>query len=239
MPETRPAPQAGSASLEGKISSPPKIGGTHENANHSGATTFNGGAQSSSSAVNVTQSTANNATGTAKTNSSNQQAPKQDASKVSETVQQPKEKPNFPGIEQTENEIMVSDVRHSVGEGEDHITVTLKRIEGSKEIDGMIWIIGEYVQRGTDGIMYMPSHNELKVAADGKPKFPVNGLKFQMTFGVEKKLTVKRPGFEGEEMVGVKIGFVDKSNGKVHLAHISMRQIQKKAATKRVKVKSP
>ncbi len=147
-----------------------------------------------------------------------------------------KMKPSFPGIDQPDDDIMVSDVRHKGGEGEDTITVALSRVEGHHEVEGVIWVIGEYIQRGTTGVMYMPSHNELKVAADGKPKFPNNGPKFQMRLGVEKKFTVKRPGFEGEEIVGVRVGIVEKSTGKVHLAHISMKQIQKKTAAKRVKV---
>ena len=152
---------------------------------------------------------------------------------------EPKPRPNFPGIEQSENEIMVSEVRHKAGEGEDHITVTLTRIEGTKELEGVLWVIGEYIQRGTTGVMYMPSHNELKVAADGKPKFPNNGMKFQMRTGVEKKLTVRRPGFEGEELIGVKIGVIEKTTGKFHQARVSMRQIQKKSAPPRAKVKAP
>ena len=131
---------------------------------------------------------------------------------------------------------MVSAVRHKPGDGEDTITVSLARLEGQGEVNGLLWVIGEYIQRGTTGVMFMPSHNELKVAADGQPKFPRQGVKFQMRLAVEKKLVLKRPGFEGEELVGVRIGVVDQSSGKVHTAVVSMKQIQKKTAVKRAKI---
>ena len=155
---------------------------------------------------------------------------------VTPVVAATKVKPSFPGIVQADDAIMVSDIRHKPGEGEDAITVALSRVEGQGDVDGVIWVIGEYVQRGTTGVMYMPSHNELKVAADGQPKFPHNGTKFQMRLAVEKKFVVKRPGFEGEELVGVRVGVVDKSSGKIHIAKISMKQIQKRTAVKRAKV---
>ena len=147
--------------------------------------------------------------------------------------------PNFPGIEQPVAALMVSDVRYKAGEGEDTITVAITQVDGQSEVEGNVWIIGEYVQRGTTGIMFMPSHNELKLAADGKPKFPNNGVKYQVRSVVEKKMTVRRPGFEGEELVGVRVGLVDKKTGQVHLAKISMKQIVKKAKIKRAKVDAP
>ncbi len=147
-----------------------------------------------------------------------------------------KPRPNFPGIEQKEDILMVSNVRHKEGEGEDNITVTLTRTEGSGEISGDVWIIGEYVQRGTNGVMFMPSHNELKLGPDGKPKNPKAGMPFQLRGNVEKKMTVRRPGFDGEELIAVRVGVVNSATGEIHMARVSTRQMAKKAAIKRAKV---
>ena len=144
--------------------------------------------------------------------------------------------PNFPGIDQKENILMVSDVHNKEGEGEDTITVTLSRTDGSGEISGDVWVIGEYVQRGTTGVMFMPSPNDLKLGSDGKPKNPKAGVPFQMRTMVEKKMTIRRPGFDGEELVAVRVGVVNSASGEIHMARISTRQMTKKAAIKRAKV---
>ena len=144
--------------------------------------------------------------------------------------------PNFPGIDQKENILMVSDVHNKEGEGEDTITVTLSRTDGSGEISGDVWVIGEYVQRGTTGVMFMPSPNDLKLGSDGKPKNPKAGVPFQLRTTVEKKMTIRRPGFDGEELVAVRVGVVNSASGEIHMARISTRQMTKKAAIKRAKV---
>ncbi len=145
-------------------------------------------------------------------------------------------KPSFPGINQNSGEIMVSRVRYKPADSEDIVTVTLTRVEGQGDVDGTLWVIGEYVQRGTTGVMYMPSHPELKVGTDGQPKSPHVGVKFQMRIAVEKNLVVKRPGFEGEELAAVRVGVVNKSNGKIHMARVLTKQLNKKNVVKRAKV---
>jgi hypothetical protein len=157
-------------------------------------------------------------------------------SALTPSVPPEKPRPNFPGIDQKESVLMVSDVRHKEGEGEDTITVTLTRTDGNGEISGDVWVIGEYVQRGTTGVMFMPSHNELKLAPDGRPKNPKAGVPFQIRTTVEKKLTVRRPGFDGEELIAVRVGVLDRATGEVHMARVSTKQMAKKAAIKRAKV---
>ena len=97
-------------------------------------------------------------------------------------------------------------------------------------------MIGEYIQRGTTGIMFMPSHNELKLAADGTPKNAKTGIGYNLKTTVTTAITVPKPGFEGEELTGVRIGVVDGVSGQVHYAKISMKHIQKRPVIKRVKV---
>jgi Pentapeptide repeats (8 copies) len=147
-----------------------------------------------------------------------------------------KKRPNFPGIIQAENRVMVSDVKHKGGEGEDLITVTLTQTDGIGEVSGKVWVIGEYIQRGTDGVMFMPSHNELKLAPDGTPKNPNSGMDYRLKTSVDRKIIVRRPGFDGEELVGVRIGVMEKDSGQIHIAKISMTHIQKRPVIKRVKV---
>ncbi len=159
----------------------------------------------------------------------NQMTPKSDVPTV-------KERPNFPGIVQVENGVMVSDVRYKGGEGADQIIVTLTQVEGNGKKSGKIWVIGEYIQRGTTGIMFMPSHNELKLAADGTPKNAKTGIGYDLKTAVTTAITVPKPGFEGEELTGVRIGVVDSVSGQVHYAKISMKHIQKRPVIKRVKV---
>jgi hypothetical protein len=147
-----------------------------------------------------------------------------------------KERPNFPGIIQSENGVMVSDVNYRAGEGEDSIIVTLTQVHGADKRSGKLWVIGEYVQRGTTGIMFMPSHKDLKLASDGTPSNPKIGTAYQLTTVVKTSVTVRKPGFEGEELVGVRIGVLDGASGEVHYAKISMKHIQKRPVIKRIKV---
>jgi hypothetical protein len=159
----------------------------------------------------------------------------QDSAPAPATPQE-KPRPNFPGIDQRENVLMVSNVRHKEGEGEDTVTVTLTRTDESGEISGDVWVIGEYVQRGTNGVMFMPSHNDLKLGPDGKPKNPKAGVPFQLRTSVQKKMTVRRPGFDGEELIAVRVGVVNRATGEIHMARVSTKQMTKKAAIRRAKV---
>ena len=147
-----------------------------------------------------------------------------------------KERPDFPGITQAENDVMVSDVNYKGGEGEDYIIVTLTQVHGAEKKSGKLWVIGEYVQRGTTGIMFMPSHKEMKLAPDGTPNNPKIGNAYQLKTVVKTSVTVRKPGFEGEELMGVRIGVVDGASGVVHYAKISMKHIQKRPVIKRIKV---
>ncbi len=147
-----------------------------------------------------------------------------------------KEKPNFPGITQAENKIMVSDVRYEGGEGQDQIIVTLTQVEGTEKKTGTLWVIAEYIQRGTTGTMYMPSHKELKLSPDGQPKNSKTGTAFALSTSVKKLLTIIKPGFEGEELTGVRVGVVDHDSSEVHVAKISMKRILKRPTIKRVKL---
>ncbi len=147
-----------------------------------------------------------------------------------------KERPDFPGIMQAENDVMVSDVNYKGGEGEDYIIVTLTQVHGAEKKSGKLWVIGEYVQRGTTGIMFMPSHKEMKLAPDGTPNNPKIGDAYQLKTVVKTSVTVRKPGFEGEELMGVRIGVVDGASGVVHYAKISMKHIQKRPVIKRIKV---
>jgi len=71
----------------------------------------------------------------------------------------------FPGIEQKQDRVMVRAVRYKTGDSDDQITVTLTVTDDGGEVDGRVWIIGEYVQRGTTGVMFMPSHDDLNLTA--------------------------------------------------------------------------
>ena len=97
-----------------------------------------------------------------------------------------KRKIKFPGIDQNQGRVMVRDIRHQAGEGDDQVTVTLTVTDNGGEASGRVWIIGEYVQRGTTGLMFMPSHQDLNLSADGKPQNPSVGQTFAMRSNTEK-----------------------------------------------------
>lgn len=146
----------------------------------------------------------------------------------------------FKGIKQANNDVMVSEIKYSPGDSEDGFVATFQSGGGAKGFDGNVWIIGDYVQRGTTGIMAMPSHSELKLAADGSPANPKGGLRLTVSGGrsesVSRKFSVKRPGFDGEELSQIRIGIYDRSTGKVHIAKVSAAELAKKRSTKRVRV---
>ncbi len=142
----------------------------------------------------------------------------------------------FPGIEQKQDRVMVRAVRYKTGDSDDQITVTLTVNDDGGEVDGRVWIIGEYFQRGTTGVMFMPSHDDLNLTADGKPQNPNSGITFSMRFNTEKKFVIKRPGFEGEELTAIKVGVWDKKTGKLHVARMPIKQAAKKSSTQRAKV---
>lgn len=150
-----------------------------------------------------------------------------------------KAKLNFPGIDQREGRVMVRDVRNKSGQGEDQITVRLTVTDDSGEVSGLVWIIGEYMQHGTTGVMFMPSHEELKLSADGKPQNPKVGTAFLMRSNTEKKFTIRRPGFEGEELTAIRVGVLDKKTGELHMARMLTRQSASKSKFTRAKVELP
>lgn len=147
---------------------------------------------------------------------------------------------SFKGIKQSNNDVMVSEINYIPGDLEDGFVATFQSGGGAKDFDGNVWIIGDYVQRGTTGIMAMPSHSELKLAADGSPVNPKGGLRLIVSGGraesVSRKFSIKRPGFDGEELSQIRIGVYDRSTGKVHIAKVSAAELAKKRTTKRVRV---
>lgn len=156
------------------------------------------------------------------------------------SVMPPPAQRSFKGIKQSNNDVMVSEIRYAPGDLEDGFVATFQSSNGSKGFDGNVWIIGDYVQRGTTGIMAMPSHSELKLAADGSPANPKGGLRLTVSGArsesVSRKFSIKRPGFDGEELSQIRIGIYDRSTGKVHVAKVSAAELAKKRTTKRVRV---
>jgi hypothetical protein len=146
----------------------------------------------------------------------------------------------FKGIKQSNNDVMVSEIKYTPGDLEDGFVATFQSAGGAKGFDGTVWIIGDYVQRGTTGIMAMPSHSELNLAADGSPSNPKGGLRLTVSGArsesVSRKFSIKRPGFDGEELSQIRIGIYDRSTSKVHIARVSAAELAKKRTTKRVRV---
>ncbi len=147
-----------------------------------------------------------------------------------------KKKIKFPGIEQHQGRVMVRDIRHKMGEGEDQVSVTLTVTDGGAEASGRVWIIGEYIQRGTTGVMYMPSHQDLNLSSDGKPQNPAVGQTFSMRSNTEKTFLIKRPGFEGEELTAIRVGVWDKNINKLHVARMLIKNGSRKSNHQRAKV---
>lgn len=156
------------------------------------------------------------------------------------SITSPPAQRSFKGIKQANNDVMVSEIKYDPGDSEDGFVATFQSGGGAKAFDGNVWIIGDYVQRGTTGIMAMPSHSELKIEADGSPANPKGGLRLTVSGArsesVSRKFSIKRPGFDGEELSQIRIGIYDRSTGKVHVAKVSAAELAKKRSTKRVKV---
>lgn len=150
---------------------------------------------------------------------------------------------SFPGIKQGMSDVMLAQLKHTPGSGEDSFVATFQRIRGGAEFVGNVWIIGDYVQRGTTELMAMPSHAGLNLSPDGAPKNPDAGVRFLLEGGagttLSKKFIIKRPGFEGEELSMVRVGIFDRKSGTVHIAKVSAAQWSKKRSTKRAKVGVP
>ena len=155
----------------------------------------------------------------------------------------PQRNVSFPGIKQGMSDVMLAQLRHTPGNGEDSFSATFQRIRGGSEFVGNVWIIGDYVQRGTTELMAMPSHAGLSLSPDGAPKNPDAGVRFLLEGGtgttVSKRFTIKRPGFEGEELSMVRVGIFDRKSGTTHIAKVSAAQWSKKRSTKRAKVGLP
>jgi len=152
-------------------------------------------------------------------------------------------KPSYPGINQDNDDVMVASVRYLPGNDDDSFVVIFNRAHGSNILEGTAWVIAEYVQHGTTRVMAMPSHNELNLASDGTPKNPRAGLKLVVSAAsgesVSKKFTIKRPGFEGEEITGIRVGVYDRNSRALHLAKVSASRWGKKRIERRVKVETP
>lgn len=155
----------------------------------------------------------------------------------------PQQSISFPGIKQGMSDVMLSQLRHTPGSGEDSFVATFQRIRGGAEFVGNVWIIGDYVQRGTTELMAMPSHAGINLSPDGAPKNPDGGVRFLLEGGagatLSKRFTIKRPGFEGEELSMVRVGIFDRKSGTTHIAKVSAAQWSKKRSTKRAKVGVP
>ncbi len=155
----------------------------------------------------------------------------------------PQQSISFPGIKQGMSDVMLAQLRHTPGNGEDSFSATFQRIRGGAEFVGNVWIIGDYVQRGTTELMAMPSHAGLNLSPDGAPKNPDAGVRFLLEGSagttISKRFTIKRPGFEGEELSMVRVGIFDRKSGTTHIAKVSASQWSKKRSTKRAKVGVP
>lgn len=157
-----------------------------------------------------------------------------------DSVTPPPAQRTYKGIKQSNNDVMVSEIKYAPGDLEDGFVATFQSGGGAKGFGGNVWIIGDYVQRGTTGIMAMPSHSELKLAADGSPGNPKGGLRLAFSGGraesISRNFSIKRPGFDGEELSQIRIGIYDRSTGKLHIARVSAAELAKKRTTKRARV---
>lgn len=159
------------------------------------------------------------------------------------TAKTPSQGTSFPGIKQEMSDVMLAQLSHQPGNGEDSFVAIFQRIRGQGEFNGNAWIIADYVQRGTTEMMAMPSHADLHLTPDGAPKNPRTGVRLVLEDGVghrlSKRFTIKRPGFEGEEISAVRVGIFDRDHGKIHIAKVSAIQWNKKRALKRARVGVP
>jgi hypothetical protein len=133
----------------------------------------------------------------------------------------------FPGIQQKQGRIMVRDLKIQSMDESDEITVVLEKFQTKDLSSCRLWLIGEYVQRGTAGIMFVPSHEALEIASDGVPSQTKVGTKVIIGTVAEKKLVLRRPGFEGEELVAVRVGVWDENTQALHSARASVKDLNK------------
>lgn len=151
--------------------------------------------------------------------------------------------PAFPGIKQEVGDVMISNLKHTPGNAEDLFVVEFRRIKGRGNFHGNAWLIGDYVQRGTTEPMSMASHQDLGLAAEGTPRNPKVGIRVtidsEIGLPVSKKFTIKRPGFEGEELLSVRVGLFDRASGKLHIAKVSASRLVNKLKRPRAKIVSP
>lgn len=160
----------------------------------------------------------------------------------------------FKGVTQVENSVMVSAVHFKTGESADTVTVDLIQLGRNTANAGRVWVVGEYVQHGTTGYLLMPSHKDLRINPDGKALNPKAGLTYsfdsradltgsspvsQETSKISKKFTIPHPGFEGDELTGVRIGLMDAKSGALHEARVSVVQQTKKNSIRRARVDVP
>ena len=150
---------------------------------------------------------------------------------------------SFPGIKQEKNPIMLSALDYIPGDEKDSFVATFKRVDQKHDGHATVWLIAEYVQRGTTGIMTMASHDGLKLNAAGVPqnssvgsRVVFDGLRGEL---IRKTFSITRPGFEGEELTAVRIGIFDSGTAKLHIARVSAIQLMKNRSKKRATVISP
>lgn len=151
--------------------------------------------------------------------------------------------PAFPGIKQEVGDVMIANLKHIPGDSEDSFVVEFRRVKGQDDFHGNAWLIGDYVQRGTTEPMSMPSHADLGLASDGAPRNPKAGIRVtidsEMGRPVSKKFSIKRPGFEGEELSSVRVGLFDRSTGKLQVAKVSASRLVQRLKRQRAKIVSP
>lgn len=151
---------------------------------------------------------------------------------------------SFPGIKQDGNFLMLAALDYIPGDDEDSFVATFKRVEQEYDRDEVtVWLIADYVQRGTTQIMAIPSHPGLKLNPAGAPQNTAAGSRVvfadsrsQLT---SKKFSLRRPGFEGEEISGVRVGIFDRQTSKLHMARVSGANLMRKNPKKRARVVSP
>ena len=173
---------------------------------------------------------------------------------VTTEVKKRKSAVGFKGVTQVENSVMVSAVHFKTGESADTVTVDLIQLGRNAANAGRIWVVGEYVQHGTTGFMFMPSHKDLRITPEGKPLNPKAGLTYSFDSQadptgsssvshaiskISKKFIIAHPGFEGEELTGVRIGLFDVKSDALHEARVAVGQQKKKSSARRARIDVP
>jgi hypothetical protein len=145
-------------------------------------------------------------------------------------------------------------VHFKTGESADTVVVDLIQLRHNAANAGRIWVVGEYVQHGTTGFMFMPSHKDLRVTPEGKPLNPKAGLTYRFDSQadltgssnisheiskISKKFTIAHPGFEGEELTGVRIGLFDANSNTLHEARVSVGQQTNRNTRRRARIDVP